>query len=78
MFISRKKYNDLLELCSREQARAQNAEHQVEQLLANNDFLGRLVIHHKKRNDRLEYAAHHPRKLRDGQFTKVIPITQGN
>ncbi|QKZ15904.1 hypothetical protein [Spirosoma sp. KUDC1026] len=74
MFISRKKYNDLIKLCSREQARAQEAEHQARQLVADNQTLGRLVMHYKKRGDRLEYALHHPRNR--GRFVKQIPITQ--
>ena len=75
-FVRLSRYITLSLFCLKEQRRAQDAEYQVARLLADNETLGRLVMHYKKRADRLEYALYHPRK-RDGQFSKIIPITQG-
>ena len=50
-------------------------EYQVKKLQEDNDTLGRLVIHYKRKGDRLEQVSKHPHGT-DGRFTarKVVPV----
>lgn len=72
--VSRRKYNDLITLCFREQFRLQNSNDMVEMLRSDVDFWKRNYLVYKERSERLEQKIK-PRAA-NGRFVQITEVVK--